>query len=191
MVRIELVPHSPNWAATFDRERTRLAEALGDEVAAIHHIGSTSVPHLAAKPIVDVLMVSRVPLDVPRLAARLKAFGYTKWIDEAPEHVVFYDDAPRSRNLHVFPEGAPDIAADLAFRDALRNDATLREEYEALKRELAQREWRTVQEYADAKGEFIRRVKHEALARATDANRSAGKEESAPRHAGATARSDI
>lgn len=161
-MKITLVPYDPEWPRVFERERERLQQALGDEAAAIHHIGSTSVPGLAAKPIVDIIVASRVPLDVARLAPKLAPLGYTQWIDETPGHVILFDEAPRTRNLHVFPQESPEIAADLAFRDALRADAALREAYEALKRDLAQREWARGQDYADAKGTFIRRVKAEA-----------------------------
>lgn len=169
--RIEITPYDPRWAEQFERERARLQGALGAVAVRIEHHGSTSVPGLAAKPVIDIqISVCRLhPLDP--YAGALAKLGYV--------HLVHPDDAfapffhrpaawPHSHHIHVVAAGGEEERKTLAFRDFLRENAGVAREYEALKKELARRysavQFGTHQAYADAKGAFIARTTRQALA---------------------------
>ena len=149
---MELEPHRPEWATRFEAERRRIAAALGEAAAAIQHIGSTAVPGLAAKPIVDILVTARDPED-PALCRALEAAGYVLRVDE-PGHRMFRTPE-RDVHVHVWPVESPEVRRHLAFRDRLRASEGDRRLYEARKRELAGREWEDMNHYAAAKGDVI------------------------------------
>ena len=150
---IVIAPYDTVWPERFVAERARIAGALGSRALQIEHIGSTAVPDLAAKPIVDVLV------EVARLddAAPLEQAGYVLRVRE-DDHRMFRTPE-LDVHVHVWPTGHPDIAAQLAFRDRLRASADDRAVYEALKRELAKRDWPDQNFYADAKGALIREIR--------------------------------
>ena len=123
------------------------------------HVGSTSVPSLAAKPIVDVLLVVADSADESAYVPPLESAGYRLHIREPHwhEHRLFKGpDTPV--NLHVFSSGCPEIERMLLFRDWLRDHADDRELYEQTKRALAQREWKSGQDYADAKTPVVEEI---------------------------------
>jgi GrpB-like predicted nucleotidyltransferase (UPF0157 family) len=149
---IVIAPHDPGWAERFAVERARIAAALGERALRVEHIGSTSVPGLAAKPIVDILVEVAALGD----AAGLSGAGYVLRVRE-DEHRMYRTPA-LDVHVHVWRSGHPDIAAQLAFRDRLRASPEDRAAYEALKRELAGRDWPDMNHYADAKGPLIRQI---------------------------------
>jgi GrpB-like predicted nucleotidyltransferase (UPF0157 family) len=148
---IVIADYDPAWPERFEAERARVAAALGPRALRIEHIGSTAVPGLAAKPIVDVL-VEVASLD----GVDLSPAGHVLRVRE-DGHLMFRTPA-LDVHAHVWPSGHPDIAAQLAFRDRLRASAEDRAAYEALKRELAERDWPDINYYADAKGALIRDI---------------------------------
>jgi len=156
---VQLSGYDPGWPALFEREAARIRKALGDQVRLLEHAGSTSVPGLAAKPIIDMVLAvagSRAEADyVPQM----EASGYVLRIREPDwyEHRLFRGTDPAS-NIHVFTEGTPEIDRMLAFRDWLRSHDEDRILYERTKRELAAREWKYVQHYADAKTEVVEAI---------------------------------
>jgi len=156
---IEIVDYDPNWPGRFDAEAARLRDALGDVALRIEHVGSTSVPGLAAKPVIDIQV--SVPSFDPedRYARPLVQLGYEQFPDPTtPEHRIFTlpkGGGPRQVNLHVCEAGSEWERRHPAFRDRLRADAAARDQYAALKRELALAYGNDVESYADAKGEFI------------------------------------
>jgi len=156
---IAIAGYDPQWPRRFERERERIAAALGARALAIEHIGSTAVPGLAAKPVVDVLVAVADPEDAA-LAGPLDAAGYELRVREG-RHRMFRTPA-RDVHVHLWAQGDPEIARTLRFRDRLRSDAADRAAYERLKRELAAREWGDMNEYAEAKTPLI----EEILARA-------------------------
>ena len=160
---IVLVDHDLEWPRLFRREADRIGKALGDTAVAIEHAGSTSVPGLAAKPIIDIVLVVRDSTDEAAYVPPLEAAGYVLRIREPDwfEHRGF-KGPDTAVNLHVFSAGCPEIERMLLFRDRLRNDASDRELYERTKRELARRDWKFTQHYADAKSDVV----EEILARA-------------------------
>lgn len=160
-----LADYDPAWPALFEREAARIRAALGDRVLLLEHVGSTSVPGLAAKPIIDMLLAVLDSSDEPAYVPPMEAAGYVLRIREPEwyEHRLF--NGPDTKiGLHVFSEGAPEIGRMLAFRDRLRNHDDERLLYERTKRELAAREWKYVQHYADAKTEVVESILARALA---------------------------
>jgi GrpB-like predicted nucleotidyltransferase (UPF0157 family) len=160
---ITLAAYDPDWPRQFRREADRLGNALGGDALCIEHVGSTSVPGLMAKPVVDVLLVVRDSADEPGYLPRLQDAGYVLRIREPDwfEHRLF-NRPDTSINLHVFSSGSAEAERMLRFRDRLRADDAARSRYERVKQELARRTWRHVQDYADAKTTVIDEILEEA-----------------------------
>ena len=162
--QIELVDYDPAWPGLFAREAERIRAALGERVVLLEHTGSTSVPGLAAKPIIDMTLAVPDSSDEESYAPALEAAGYVLRIREPDwhEHRVF-KGPDTNVNLHVFSDGCPEIDRMLRFRDWLRTDQADRELYEQTKRKLAAREWTYVQDYADAKTLVVEEIIARAL----------------------------
>jgi GrpB-like predicted nucleotidyltransferase (UPF0157 family) len=163
---IELRAYDPLWPLIFEREAVRIRRVLGDEIRLLEHVGSTSVPGLAAKPRIDIVLAVRDSADEPSYVPALEAAGYRLRIREPDwhEHRVF-KGPDTDINLHVFTIGSSEIERMLLFRDWLRTHEDDRARYEATKRELAARTWAYVQNYADAKTTVV----EEIIARASAA----------------------
>ena len=149
----------------FDREAARIRTVLSDADVRIEHVGSTSVPGLAAKPIIDMLLAVPDSADEQAYVPALEAAGYVLRIREPHwfEHRLF--NGPDTRiNLHVFTVGAAEIDRMLLFRDRLRADDADRDAYLQVKRDLATRTWRHVQHYADSKTAIIQQIMARASA---------------------------
>ena len=153
---IVIADYDPDWPRRFDAQRERIASALGDVALRIDHVGSTAVPGLAAKPIIDVLVVIADIGDEASYGPALERAGYELRVRE-PEHRMFRT-AARDVHVHVYGPDDPEIGRMLSFRDRLRASPADRDEYERLKRSLAQREWKDMNYYADAKGPLIEAV---------------------------------
>lgn len=162
--RVVMVDYDPRRPAWFAEESGRVRAALGNRAVQIEHIGSTAVPGLAAKPIIDVLLSVRDVTDEASYALPLEEAGYVLRIREPEwhEHRVLVrrvdEGADRDVNLHVFEEGCVEIDRHLVFRDWLRANDEDRALYETTKRELAARSWKYVQDYADAKTDVVERI---------------------------------
>lgn len=157
--RVVLVEHDPAWAA---RAATLLGEvraALADRVDLAAHVGSTAVPGLVAKPIVDLVVTVAAP---DHEAAWLPALTDLGWELRVREPDWFSHrmlrTAQRDAHLHVFPTGCVEVGRMLALRDRLRHDPAARARYGACKQRLAARAWPTMQHYADAKGEVVEEI---------------------------------
>ena len=159
-VVVELAEADPGWPAAFDAHRARIVGALGDAAGAIEHVGSTAVPGLAAKPIIDV-QLTFAGVDGEAWLAPLEAAGYVVRVRE-PGHAVVQDAAGSPANLHLHEPGDPELAERLLLRDLLRRDARARRRYEAVKRALAGKLWPDVNHYAEAKGPVIRALLDDA-----------------------------
>jgi len=157
---IEVVDYDESWPSRYEVEADRLREALGGVAIRVEHVGSTSVPGLAAKPTIDIQLSvpSFEPDDLYRVP--LERLGYEQFPDPAtPEHRIFVlpkGGGPREVNLHVCEVGSEWERRHIAFRDRLRADGVARDEYASLKRELALTHGNDVESYADAKSDFIR-----------------------------------
>jgi GrpB-like predicted nucleotidyltransferase (UPF0157 family) len=160
---IELALYSPEWPSLFERERHALASVFSMDEFRIEHIGSTAVPGLGAKPIIDVLVGAR---SIPEIEARItatEALGY----QYMPEHETVLPQRrffakppirPRQFHLHAVAEDSRFFVEHLLFRDALRSDSRLAAEYFAVKVALAARFGDDREGYTDAKSSFIQSV---------------------------------
>ncbi len=154
--RIVIVDYDPAWPARFERERDRVRRALGASAYRIEHIGSTAVPGLAAKPIIDVLVAVADPDDDALIVPAMEAAGYELRVRE-PGHRMFRTPA-RDVHVHIRSDRDPELLRHLSFRDRLRRSPDDRLAYQRLKREVATRDWDDMNEYAEAKGPFIAAV---------------------------------
>jgi GrpB-like predicted nucleotidyltransferase (UPF0157 family) len=156
MVAVVLVPYSDEWPLRFERERQRIIAALGDQALVIEHTGSTSVPTLMAKPVIDITLVVPDTTDEDSYVPALEHVGYEFRMREPDwfEHRLLRREDP-AVNLHIFSHGCEEVDRMIAFRDHLRADDLDRARYESAKRALAEREWPTMQHYADAKTDVI------------------------------------
>jgi len=162
---IHLVDSDPAWPVLYEREAARVRSVLGDRVLLLEHVGSTSVPGLPAKPIIDMLLVVADSADEGAYVPSMEAAGYAVRIREPDWHEHRLFRGPDTDvNLHTFSAGSSEIERMLAFRDWLRTHDDARELYLATKRELAARHWAYVQDYADAKGEVVEGIIARALA---------------------------
>jgi len=153
---ITLVEYDPVWPENFAREAKRINAALGGRPLRKEHVGSTSVPGLKAKQIIDILLVAADSADEPSYAPALEAAGYVLRIREPDWHQHRLFKGPDINiNLHIFTQGSEEIRRTLLLRDWLRTNEADRELYARTKRELAIKKWKYVQNYADAKGEVI------------------------------------
>jgi len=170
-VEVVLEEYNRAWPDWYAEEEAAIRAALGDVALRIEHTGSTSVPGLAAKALIDILLLVPEAADEAAYLPALEAAGYALRIRQPGwyQHrcLVRRVDAgaPRDVNLHVLsPEsGTPEIERILAFRDWLRTHDEDRVYYERTKRELAQREWKFVQHYANAKSAVIEEILGRAL----------------------------
>jgi GrpB-like predicted nucleotidyltransferase (UPF0157 family) len=153
---IVIADYDPLWPEKFQSHAGAIARALGATALRIEHIGSTSVPGLAAKPIVDILVVVADSADEDSYLPRMEAAGYELRVREPDfhEHRMFRTPA-HDVHVHVYSPDSPEIERYLTFRDRLRKDPEARRLYEAVKRELAARSWPDMNAYAEAKTETI------------------------------------
>ncbi len=152
---IVIVDYDPSWPVRFELEQERLASALGPLALAIEHVGSTAVPGLAAKAIVDLLITVSDPGE-ESLRGPLEAAGYELRVRE-PAHRMFRTPE-RDVHVHLWAAHDPEVERLLRFRDRLRASPADRVAYEQLKRELARRRWPDMNAYADAKGPLIESI---------------------------------
>ncbi|PAD93370.1 GrpB family protein [Shouchella clausii] len=160
---VTLLEYDPEWPNQFDREASRIRSVLGNKALQLEHVGSTSVPGLCAKPIIDILLVVNDSADETTYVPDLEKAGYTLRIREPEwfEHRLF-KGPDTDINLHVFSEGASEVNRMLRFRDWLRSNNADRDKYASVKRHLAQRQWRHVQHYADAKSAIVQEIMERA-----------------------------
>ena len=163
-----LVDYDPEWSALYAREEERIRAALGERAIVLEHVGSTSVPGLAAKPKIDIVLGVADTADEAAYVPPLEAAGYVLHIREPEwhEHRLFKGPAA-DINLHVFSAGHPEIARMIAFRDWLRGNEADRRLYERTKRELAARTWAYTQNYADAKTAVVEEINARVAAAST------------------------
>lgn len=163
--KVRLFPYDPSWPREFEAERERIASVLGDMALRIDHVGSTAVPGLAAKPVIDIQISVAELHPIEAYAPLLAQLGYT--------HVPSPDDAfapffhrpsqwPHTHHIHVVQAGGEEERRTLAFRDYLREHVSAKREYEELKVRCAHQFSEATpagrEAYAEAKGEFISRI---------------------------------
>jgi GrpB-like predicted nucleotidyltransferase (UPF0157 family) len=156
---VVLADYDPEWPKWFERAAEQIRSALGYKVLQLDHVGSTSVPGLAAKPLIDINLVVEDTTDEDAYVPQLEAIGYVLRVREPDwfEHRMLRGDNPPV-NLHVFPPNCEEVERMRRFRDHLRTNDVDRELYERTKRELAAQDWKYVQNYADAKTAVVQEI---------------------------------
>lgn len=156
---IRVVDYDGDWPAKFTQHAGVIAAALGRAALQIEHIGSTSVPGLAAKPIIDILVAVADSANEEAYLPQLEAAGYVLRVREPDwnEHRMLRTP-DKDVHVHIYSAGCPEIERNLTFRDRLRGSAHDRSRYEMTKRELASREWPDMNAYARAKTQVIESI---------------------------------
>lgn len=154
-VWVTLSDYDPAWPARFEARAAELRQILGDRARLIEHVGSTSVPGLAAKPIIDIVVGIDDPDDEAAYLPDLEAAGYDLGVREPSHRCLKIREPDEPVNLHCYPPDHVEIRKYLVFRDHLRTNDDDRRLYEATKRSLADREWADMNYYAEAKGPVV------------------------------------
>jgi GrpB-like predicted nucleotidyltransferase (UPF0157 family) len=170
--RIQIAAYSSAWPLLFEQQAARIRDALKEAALSVEHVGSTSVPGLAAKPIIDIHLAVQSSADEDTYGSPLEKAGFRLMIREPDwfEHRMYIGLDPEV-NLHVFSKGCPELDRCRMFRDWLRINQADRTFYSQVKQSLALREWNHVDDYADAKRDII----DEIMARAEEWSRRAQK----------------
>ncbi|WP_410765443.1 GrpB family protein [Haloferax sp. DFSO60] len=158
---VELVPYDPRWRDTYDREVARLEPHIGEYALVFEHVGSTSIPGLAAKPVLDMLVLVSDLDETDALAHELEQLGYEERDNDDVQDRRFFARGPESCRTHyqsVTERGSDCHREQVVFRDALRADSGLRDEYESLKRDLESAHRENRASYTAAKASFIQSV---------------------------------
>jgi GrpB-like predicted nucleotidyltransferase (UPF0157 family) len=167
MRQVTVVPHDPQWPAAFERAAREVKDALGESLVAIHHIGSTAIPGIHAKPIIDMMAVASELSFVDQHAERMRQIGYEALgeFGIAGRRYFRRDSSAgvRTEQVHTFSAGSPHVLRHLAFRDFLRAHPDIAREYSQLKQRLAAAHALDLEAYMDGKDAFIRRTEAAAL----------------------------
>lgn len=164
---ITVVDYDPAWVDAYEEEERQIRNAIGDHLEAIEHIGSTAIPELAAKPIIDIMVGVETLDDADRCIEPLQILGwsYAPEFEESTPHRRYFrkmDSENHTHHLHMVEITSDWWERHVLFRDYLREHPEVAREYEALKRELAEQHRWDVNEYAGAKTDFIRNVEERA-----------------------------
>ena len=162
-IPIEIVPYNPSWPALFAEAWREISAAIGGYIISIEHIGSTSVPGLAAKPVIDILIGVRSLADADRFIPPLAPLGYTyvpKHEDVFPERRYLHriTDGKHTHHLHIVEPASDFYRVQILFRDYLRTHPNAAAEYAALKYQLAEKYRDDREAYTDSKSDFIRNI---------------------------------
>jgi GrpB-like predicted nucleotidyltransferase (UPF0157 family) len=166
MRKVQVVPHDPNWLNLFETESKQIAIALAENVIAIHHIGSTSIEAIYAKPIIDILVEVKSIDQVDGQNSSMQLLGYQCMGEFGIEDRRFFlkdnPDGIRTHHIHVFEVGSVQISRRLAFRDYLNVHIDDALAYSSLKRSLAEKYPHDIEGYMDGKHDFIQEIDHKA-----------------------------
>lgn len=166
MSKVEVVPHDPRWRDAFEAEAGRVADALGETVVAVHHVGSTSIPGIYAKPIVDMLVEVRDVGEVDGRSQAMESLGYEVMGEYGiPGRRYFRKDdreGSRTHHVHAFEAGSAEAERHLAFRDYMIAHPEDAQRYSELKRRLADEHPQNIDGYMDGKDGFIKEIDRRA-----------------------------
>jgi GrpB-like predicted nucleotidyltransferase (UPF0157 family) len=174
--KVEVVPHDPRWHDAFVEEAKRVAAALGGNVAAVHHVGSTAIPDIYAKPVIDLLVEVRDITEVDVRSPAMRALGYEALGEYGlPGRRYFRKDdreGVRTHQVHAYEAGSAEVVRHLAFRDYMLAHPSDARRYGELKRRLAEEHPQNMEGYMDGKDAFIKEAERRALSwRASRAGR--------------------
>ncbi|MBE7103710.1 GrpB family protein [Bacillus cereus] len=153
--KVFLVPWSEEWEFEFSKEKQLIEEHIGEHILAVHHIGSTSISHLSAKPIIDIAIELKDYIDGIKCITKLEQLNYKYRNDVLPERYYFNKGEPRTHQIHMYEQGNTYLMEQLKFRDYLINNKTFRMQYEQLKIQLSQTNPNDKHKYAEDKTSFI------------------------------------
>jgi GrpB-like predicted nucleotidyltransferase (UPF0157 family) len=163
---IVLVPYEPRWCSDFEQESASVRASLGDLLISLHHIGSTAIPGIVAKPVIDMLAVVTDVALLDTGAHLLEELGYEAMGEFGIEGRRYFrknsKEGARTHQIHAFAGGSPEIDRHLAFRDYLREHPDEAQQYGNLKLELARHFMTDIDGYTDSKTEFIREIERRA-----------------------------
>lgn len=166
MRKVEVVPHDPRWKDAFEAEAERVAEALGENVVAVHHIGSTAISGIYAKPVVDMLVEVRDVAEVDGRSSSMESIGYEVMGEYGiPGRRYFRKDdreGIRTHQIHAFEAGSGEVVRHLSFRDYMLAHPADAQRYGELKRRLAEEHPQSFDEYMDGKDGFIKEIDRRA-----------------------------
>ena len=161
-MKIYMVPHDPEWQQEFQREAKQITGALGANAVTVHHVGSTAIPTIYAKPVIDMLLVVQDLSVLDTKQALIEAMGYEALGEYGiPERRFFRRDnelGERTHQIHAFEAGSPQIVRHLAFRDYIIAHPEAAQEYSRLKRDLAAKHPNDIEAYMDGKDAFIQEI---------------------------------
>ncbi|HEX8720287.1 MAG TPA: GrpB family protein [Pyrinomonadaceae bacterium] len=166
MARVEVVPHDPRWRDAFEAEAERVAAALGENVVAVHHIGSTAIPGAYAKPVIDLLVEVRDVTAVDGRSPEMESLGYEVMGEYGiPGRRYFRKDnreGIRTHHVHAFEAGSAEAERHLAFRDYMIAHPPDAQRYGELKRRLAGQHPQSMDAYMDGKDGFVKEIDRRA-----------------------------
>lgn len=164
--QIKIVPYDPTWIAKFEKEKNLIETTIGEFITGgIHHIGSTSIPGLSAKPVIDILVgVESLKESKPCIELLTKVqYQYSPYKPDIEHWFCKPSPEHRTHHLHLIATSHPEFKARLAFRDYLITHADAKSNYEKLKLKLAE-EFRSDREaYTEAKGQFVKEILNKAF----------------------------
>jgi GrpB-like predicted nucleotidyltransferase (UPF0157 family) len=165
--KVIVVPYDPDWQSEFETESKHILHALGDNAASIHHIGSTAIPKMSAKPIIDILLEVYDLDRLDRQTSAIEELAYDAMGEYGiPRRRYFRKGnrlGMRTHHLHAFQVGSPEIERHLAFRDYMITHLVEAEAYSALKQDLAQAHPNDRKAYMDGKDKFVKEHETKAL----------------------------
>jgi len=164
-MKIEIVPYNPTWPSLFEQEKRQLIESLGKVIEHIHHIGSTAVEGLSAKPVIDIIIEASSLKALDDNAPIFKHHGYEVMGEFGIVGRRYYrkGDDNRTHQIHAFVTGDQNVHRHIAFRDYLRAHPSIRLEYQQLKIDTASRCNNDIEIYCDGKNDFIKHYETRAL----------------------------
>jgi GrpB-like predicted nucleotidyltransferase (UPF0157 family) len=165
-MKVVVLPHDPKWRVTFEAEAKQIAAALGENVEAIHHIGSTAIPNIYAKPVIDLLIQVRDITEVDKQSSGMKSLGYEVMGEFGiPGRRYFRKDdqkGTRTHQIHIYESGSAQLERHLAFRDYMISHPEEAQRYSELKRQLAAKYPQNIDGYMDGKDDFIKEIDRKA-----------------------------
>jgi len=169
MKKVVVVPHNPDWRNEFETEAGRIAAALGDAVAVVHHIGSTAIRGIYAKPVIDILVEVGDIAEVDRRSSVMELLGYEVMGEFGiPGRRYFRknnQEGIRTHQIHIFETGSEQVRRHLAFRDFMNTHPEEAQKYSELKRKLAAEHPQNIDAYMDGKDGFIKEIDRRAAKR--------------------------
>jgi len=185
MKQIEVVPHNPRWSTLFEEEKNALLELDIPTINQIHHIGSTAVDGLAAKPVIDILIEVDSLKSLDSSQAKFEAFGYEAMGEFGIERRRYYRKGKelRTHQIHAFLVSDPHIFRHLAFRDYLHENPDIMKEYEDLKLKVASQCDNDIDRYCDGKNDYIQMHEKKAIEWKNETSEQVGRHNSGKRSA--------